>query len=238
MRRALLAALAVVALLAGPFDAAGGAQVGSGEAEVAFVARINDLRAGKGVGRLEVHAELTEIGRNWSSTMAAAGRIWHNPDFAGQVTADWQKLGENVGMGGSVNSLFDAFVASPAHYKNLVDPAFTHIGVGVVVKPDGVMFTSHQFMKLAGASAPAPAPAAPTTTAAPVRVTTTTTARPAPAPRPTTTTTQKPVPSPAPVAEAPGPAPAPLPEPVAPAARPAPRGVLVLDLLRALDAVR
>ena len=236
MRRALLAALAAIALLAGPFDAVGSAQVSGARAEASFVSKINGLRAGKGLAPMEVHGELTDIGRSWAGVMAAAGRIWHNPDFSSQVTANWQKLGENVGMGGSVDSLFDAFVASPAHYRNLVDPAFTHVGVGVVVTGDGVIFTSHQFMKLAGASAPAPAPApepAPTTTAAPVvRPTTTTTARPR-----VTTTTAPPEPVPAPVA---APEPEPEPAPVAPPApvRLAPRGVLVLDLLRALDAVR
>jgi hypothetical protein len=141
---------------------AGAAHASSSE-EAGFVARINSLRQSKGLAPLTVDGNLTSIGRNWSQKMLEAGAISHNPSFPSQVTSNWAKLGENVGHGGSVDSLFQAFVNSPAHYRNLVDPAFTHIGVGVVVGPDGTLWTSHQFMTLAGASAPkvsssAPAP--------------------------------------------------------------------------------
>lgn len=137
-------------------------------AESAFVAKINALRAAKGLGALQVDGELTAIARRWASQMAAAGDISHNPDFSKWVTADWAKLGENVGMGPDVRSLHDAFVASPTHYRNLVDGDFTLVGVGVVVASDGTLFTAHQFERLAGtpaaapAAAPRPAAAAPT----------------------------------------------------------------------------
>ena len=59
----------------------------------------------------------------------------------------WQKLGENVGMGGTVETLHLAFVNSPHHYDNLVDPAFTSIGVGVVRSSGGILFVAEEFMK-------------------------------------------------------------------------------------------
>ena len=190
MRRLLL--VTIVALLAtllplGPLSGtAVGASADPVAAEGEFVARINALRQSKGLAPLALHSELVALGRSWSTTMADADRIWHNPNLAGSVSANWTKLGENVGVGGSVGSLFDAFVASPSHYKNLVDGSFTHIGVGVVIGRDGALFTAHQFMTLA-AAAPAPAPApAPKPAAG--------TPRPAPAPA---------VASPAPVPPAP-----------------------------------
>jgi hypothetical protein len=178
-------------------------------AEGAFVAKINALRAGKGLSQLAVHDQLVGIARNWSQSMANAGQISHNPNFPSQVTVAWKKLGENVGKGGDVDSLVQAFINSPAHYANLIDPAWNYIGVGVVIKSDGVMYTSHQFMQLGAGGAAAPAPTTPkaTTPKAPAAPRATT------APRPRTTAAPRAA-APAPVA-----APAPPPPPPVPPAR-------------------
>ena len=213
----MIACVSSVALGATP---AGADTVDPG-VEAAFVAKINALRASKGLGPLAVHGELVGIARNWAQSMANAGQISHNPNFPNQVTADWRKLGENVGRGGDVDSLFQAFVNSPAHYANLVDGAFNQVGVGVIVKTDGTIFTSHQFMQLGAAgSAPAPAPA-PKATAAP---------KPAAA-APRTTTPRRPAAARPAAAAAPAPAPAPAPKPVPPA-----RIVLSLERLQGLAA--
>jgi hypothetical protein len=140
------------------------ADVGAAEAD--FVGRINELRRGKGLRELTVHGELTDVARRWAEKMASVDEISHNPNLAKQVAADWQKLGENVGVGMTVAKLHDAFVRSPAHYRNLVDPDFTHVGVAVVIGRDGALFTTHQFMKLRpGAAAAATKASAPTTAA-------------------------------------------------------------------------
>jgi len=124
--------------------------------EQAFVDKINLLRSSLGLATLTVDAELTTQARIWAQTMKDAGNIFHSGDLAGGITSDWEKLGENVGVGGTVDALFDAFVASPKHYENLVDPTYRFVGIGVVW--DGSrMFTTHRFMALM--------PPAPTTTA-------------------------------------------------------------------------
>ena len=41
-----------------------------------------------------------------------------------------------------------AFVNSPAHYQNIVDPSYNYIGVGVSYDANGRMFTTHDFMAL------------------------------------------------------------------------------------------
>jgi hypothetical protein len=120
--------------------------------EASFVAKINDLRISKGLPALEVNANLVSKARGWAAGMAAAGRIWHSTLSDG-ITADWQKLGENVGMGGSVDGLHAAFVASPHHYENLVDPDFGYVGIGIVMS-SGTIYVSEMFMKLMPAKAP------------------------------------------------------------------------------------
>lgn len=204
----LVAVLAGLVLLPGVAAPALAQAADPAAAEAEFVQRINDLRRSKGLGTLTVHDELVQVARGWSAQMAEADEISHNPDLADSVTADWQKLGENVGVGMTVAKLHDAFVRSPAHYRNLVDPDFTHIGVAVVLGGDGAIFTTHQFMKL---RTPKP-PAAPTTTALELVAS----ARPAPSPA-----AREAVEVAAPAAPAP--------------AQPSNRLVLVLEQLRQLD---
>ena len=162
--------------------------------EAAFINRINSLRASKGLSQLQVYGELTSVARNWTQKMVNAGQISHNPNLGSEVTANWTKLGENVGVGQNVDGLMQAFINSPAHYRNLVDPDWNYVGVGVVIAPNGQMYTTHNFMKLAG-GAPAPAPAPrPTTTRPRTQPRPAATTPPPPAPVTTTTAVPKPAP--------------------------------------------
>ena len=207
--------------------------------ESSFVSKINDLRAGLGLPALQVNANLVTKARGWAAGMAAAGKIWHSTLSDG-ITADWEKLGENVGMGGSVDGLHAAFVASPHHYENLVDPDFGYVGIGIAMNGD-TMYVAEEFMQLMPPKAATVA--APVTNLVSVPATPTTTApRPAapkpPAPKPV-------VPKPAAVPAAPPVTPAAAsapPAPPAPAAAPAapPRApsdllISVLERLHTFD---
>src|ERR671915_769458 len=128
------------------------AQADTAGDEAVFVAKINELRAGKGLAPLQVNANLTAKARAWSAGMASAGRIWHSTLSDG-VTEDWKKLGENVGMGGSVDGLHRAFVNSLHHYENLVDPAFGHVGIGIVVN-GSTIYVTEVFMQLMSVKTP------------------------------------------------------------------------------------
>src|SRR5688572_728805 len=134
--------------------------------------------------------------------MAANGEISHNGNLSSEVSSNWRKLGENVARGSDVDSVWSQFINSSGHYKNVVDPAFNYVGVGVSYDASGQLFTTHDFMAADGGGSPPPAsaPSAPTTNPAPAR----TTPRRAPAPEPV-----------------PEPEPEPEPEPVPPAPPPA-----------------
>ncbi|HVF33606.1 MAG TPA: CAP domain-containing protein [Acidimicrobiales bacterium] len=218
MRRLVVLVVALFALSLGLVMAPpASAQTDPATAESEFVSKINALRASKGLRQLEVHGELVALGRSWAGEMAKVDRISHNPNLANAVKADWQKLGENVGVGMTVDKLHQAFIDSPTHYKNLVDPDWTHLGVGVVLGRDGAIFTAHQFMQLRSTSS------APPTTAAP---------------RPTTTTARRPpvTPPPPPTTEPPVETTTTTTAPPPPATPPV-RLVLVLEQLAALDAL-
>src|SRR3712207_8656898 len=49
------------------------------------------------------------------------------------------------------------FRSSPTHLRNLLDPAYSFIGVGVVER-NGLLYTSHVFMAVAGGGSPTPPP--------------------------------------------------------------------------------
>ena len=140
--------------------------------EAIFVELINRHRAANGLNRLRVEAELTEASRRWSGVMASDGVLRHAPDLSTGVSANWEVLGENVGVHvvHDLDALFRAFVDSPSHHANLVDPRFDAVGVGVV-HADGKVWTTHRFMAVRGepaaTSVPPPPTTAPPTTAPP-----------------------------------------------------------------------
>ena len=145
---------ATIAIVVGALLVAGGGvdeqAAAESSDEVEFVEAINHIRADLGLAELQPHIELADIAREHAAAMAEAGEIYHADPISAGLTAEWIKLGENVGVGAGVEVLVDAFVASPGHYANIIDPTFTHIGVGVVWKGDA-LYTTHRFLQPPGA---------------------------------------------------------------------------------------
>ena len=190
-----------------------------GSEEAQFFSLTNQLRVSHGLNPLASYGGLVSIARSWSGNMAAAGSISHNMNLPNEVSGPWTKLGENVGVGGSVDSIQNAFIASPHHYENLVDPVYNYVGIGVV-DSGGRIWVTVDFMQLNNTPATAaPAPVQrvqrPRTTAAP---------RPAPVPQP--------VPVTAPPAPA---APPPPPDAEAQPMTPTPALILALEQVRSAD---
>ena len=69
---------------------------------------------------------------NWSKQMADAGKLSHPLDLSAGVPAGWKHLGQNVGDGPDLAKLAAAFIASPHHLDNMLDPRFTRVSIGVV----------------------------------------------------------------------------------------------------------
>lgn len=139
--------LAVVIGFTGVALAAGPASADTGSDEMAFAQKLNELRGSRGLAPLAFKGELFDMARAWSGRMAGAGGISHNPDLAAQAPANWLRIGENVGVGPSVQALHEAFIASPLHFKNMIDPDYDAVGVGVVYGPAGLIFVTVNFMK-------------------------------------------------------------------------------------------
>ena len=132
-----------------------------------FMNLTNQLRASKGVPTLSGDGQLASIAAQWVQHMASQGTLSHNPNLASSVTENWTKLGENVGTGPTVDAIQNAFVHSPEHYRNLVDPAFQYIGVAAITDANGAIWVVVDFMQLAASSPPPTPPPAPAPPRAP-----------------------------------------------------------------------
>jgi len=154
----VLALLLVTLLMSVPVVVGGQSEAAAdpGTHEANFVTAINQLRIAQGLNPLIVDRELITASRYWADSMAEVGAISHAPKITAGITQPWLKVGENVGMGGAVTPLMEAFIASPTHYENLIDPLYTHVGVGVV-REGNTIFTTHRFMYLADTTESSPA---------------------------------------------------------------------------------
>jgi hypothetical protein len=143
-RRAFVLAVLCSGLVVAEFGSSPRALAEPRTNEARFMARTNALRARQGLVPLVADTQMTDVARAWSDVMARQGDISHNPNLQKEVT-DWVRLGENVGVGPSVDAIQNAFEASPGHYQNLVDPRFRNIGVGVTEDQAGTIWVTVDF---------------------------------------------------------------------------------------------
>jgi hypothetical protein len=192
-RRRWLASVVAMTLAIVGLGASALADSGS---EQGFLSAINSTRSSSGLGPLTMDGGLQSHARRHTADMIAADEIYHSSSAELQAAAGsgWDKLGENVGRGGSVSSLHQAFLDSPGHKANILGD-YNYVGIGADTADNGVLYVTVVFMKK-GSSAPATTTTTPTT--APSESTETTAAAKStpttktPAPQETTTTTTLP----------------------------------------------
>ena len=139
----MVATILPIATLAQPASA----QAGD---EQYFVNQINALRASVGVAPLAVDPDMAALAAAHTGEMMGAGQLYHAPKLSIGVSGGWAKLGENVGRGSYAELVWNAFVNSPAHYANLVDPMYTHVGISVMYDGGGQLWTTQRFVARTG----------------------------------------------------------------------------------------
>ena len=116
-----------------------------------FALAINNHRQSLGLSRLCVSTTMTSAAVSWTRTMATNEDLSHAPDITtGLPAGQWRSAAENVGRGGTVTSLMNAFLNSPDHRANIENASSTHIGVGVYITDNNVMYTTHRFADIIG----------------------------------------------------------------------------------------
>jgi uncharacterized protein YkwD len=152
----LLAALALSVFLALPFPTVRGPALETRAAfrvpdnecwtysrsERLFGRLMNDAREKAGLPRLSLDPEASKVARKHSREMLDRDLLHHTPTstLVRRVTR-WEILGENVGVGSTVDSLHRAFMDSPPHRANVLYAKFRHVGVGVTRTNDRMWVT-------------------------------------------------------------------------------------------------
>jgi uncharacterized protein YkwD len=151
----LLVALLSTLLATPSASAATGTSLEAVELEV--VRLHNQARAAAGLAPLDVHVDLHVDARRWSEAMAGQGRLVHQTTANGATpywqtscaVADpqWRSCSENIAAGqASASAVHSAWMASPGHRANILDPAVNRIGIGVWSDGDTLWWTA-RFMR-------------------------------------------------------------------------------------------
>jgi uncharacterized protein YkwD len=187
-----------------------------GAAESTLWQLMNGARSNNGMAPVQQHATLVSLARWRSSDMLAKDYFSHTVAGCGCLVyayydangLSYQWAGENIGWNSGLTDSYspvrvhEKFMLSPGHRANVLDPRFTHGGVGAAAA-DNQMYQGYVqntrmytelFMQASGA-APPPAPA------------------PQPPPPPSGGGSGGGAASTAPVAQAPAPTPKPKPKP-------------------------
>jgi uncharacterized protein YkwD len=108
----------------------------------------NAQRVAVGLAPLTVNANLNSAAEGHSAYQASIATMTH--DGAGGVNAGtrmtnagyvWRTWGENVAYGqADCAAVVAAWMASAGHRANILNPAFTHIGVAVAVGTNGYLY--------------------------------------------------------------------------------------------------
>ena len=111
--------------------------------------KVNELRSSLGRQPVTRYQELDAVAQDWSEQQAAANNMSHRPDFTSVYPKGWTTGSENVAWrtaGGDTGALiFDQWLNSPGHYKNMTDPNVNSIGIGFAQTSDGRWYATQNF---------------------------------------------------------------------------------------------
>lgn len=116
--------------------------------ENAQLCRLNDIRRAHGLAPVAFDETVARQSREWSRYMAESGRFAHDPNFGTKlfsVRPTAKHGGENLGKYQSDAEVMDAFMLSPGHRANILNPSFRSVGIGVWRASDGTFRTTHRF---------------------------------------------------------------------------------------------
>lgn len=123
--------------------------------EQQMVTLVNEARAQNNVAPLSVDMELTNCARLKSQDMINNNYFSHNSptygspfDMMKSFGISYVKAGENIAGNQAVAAAHNSLMNSPGHRKNILDPDYTHIGLGIKKGgPYGMMFTQQFISK-------------------------------------------------------------------------------------------
>jgi uncharacterized protein YkwD len=109
---------------------------------------LNVERAAVGAGRLTAQSCPDSFAEPWSPKMAADGGLSHQSLSPILSTCGAHTAAENVGMNSaqSPESMMNGFMGSSGHRANIVNPAYTGVGVAAYKDSRGVWWVTQDFV--------------------------------------------------------------------------------------------
>ncbi len=129
---------------------------GPADIETALIRAINEERRAAGLGELRVSPDLAAAARDHSRTMAAASVLSHTSPDGRALTLRlvlagifFSSSGENVARSRSFRARFfhQAFMESPEHRANILNPEFDTVGIGAVGTRPGTIYVTEDFTR-------------------------------------------------------------------------------------------
>jgi uncharacterized protein YkwD len=147
MRRGL-AGLVAACSLAAALSAVGGTvpAIATPEERARMIEWVNDARKAHGVKPLRQSWELWRVARHHSLDMADDGDLYHSTNLSQKLSfANWSTYGENVGVGVKARDLYQAFMRSDGHRKNILNGRFDKVGIAFARDDDGILWVTMIF---------------------------------------------------------------------------------------------
>jgi uncharacterized protein YkwD len=110
-----------------------------------MLARVNAERKKAGAAPLRPHAQLDQAAQRHAEDMLARHYFAHQSpegktvrERARAAGYDWRAIGENIAEGQlTVDEVMDTWMHSPGHRRNILDPGFRELGVGLALGRSG-----------------------------------------------------------------------------------------------------
>jgi uncharacterized protein YkwD len=107
--------------------------------EQAFLGLINGYRSQSGLGQLALQGQLGVAATKHSQAMASQNSMYHSANLATFLLEFGYRgatFGENIAAGyGTAQEVFTAWRNSPTHNQNMLNGAFTEIGIARAYNP-------------------------------------------------------------------------------------------------------
>jgi uncharacterized protein YkwD len=109
----------------------------------------NAERTSRGLRALAFSSCADGFADSWAGKLAAAGTLSHQALSPILSACGARGVGENVAYGNvSPETLVQMWMDSPGHRANILNAAFTHLGVGDVTQSDGRVYGVQVFLTL------------------------------------------------------------------------------------------
>lgn len=124
-------------------------------AETEVIRLVNIQRGYSGLPKLSANWQLSRIARYKSQDMINKNYFSHiSPTYGSPFNMmenfglKFSAAGENIAMGEQTpSSVVTAWMNSPGHRANILNPSYTQIGVGLAKNPNGTCYWTQMFIK-------------------------------------------------------------------------------------------